>query len=67
VQQKLGLLGQQTSSSIAMEFSLRTANISPNRNVAHHARSVGPPWHSALKGPYSIHAAHGISLVIVVA
>jgi len=41
---KLGLLAQQTSLLIAMEFfSLRPANFSSNRNVALHARSLGPP------------------------
>ena len=45
VQQTLGLLEQQTSLRIAMEFlSLRPANFSSSRNVALHARSLGPPW-----------------------
>jgi len=38
VQQKLGLLEEQTSLSIAMEFSLRPANFSLNRTVALHTR-----------------------------
>ena len=45
VQQKLGLLEQQTSLLMALEFlSLQPANFSSNRNVALHARSLGPPW-----------------------
>jgi len=41
---KVGPLEQKTSRSIAMEFlSLRPANCSSNRNVALHARSLGPP------------------------
>jgi len=42
---KLGLLEQQASLIIAMEFlPLRPANFSSNPNVALHARSLGPPW-----------------------
>jgi len=50
VQQTLGLLEQQTSLRIAMEFlSLRPANISANRNVALHARNLGPPCSSVMQ------------------
>ena len=35
---------QQTSLLIATEFSLWPANFLSNRNVALHARSLGPPW-----------------------
>ena len=43
VQKKLGLLEQQTSLSIAMEFlSLWPANFSSNRNAALHSRCLGP-------------------------
>jgi len=45
VQQTVGLLEQQASLLIAMEFlSLRPAIFSSNRNVALRARSHGPPW-----------------------
>jgi len=45
VQQTLGLLEQQTSLIIAMEFLfLQPANFSSNRNVSLHACSLGPPW-----------------------
>jgi len=45
VQQKLGILEQQTCLFIAMEFlSLRPTNFSSSRNLALHARSLGPPW-----------------------
>jgi len=45
VQQKLGLLQQQTSLLITVEFvSSRPANFSSNCNVALNARSLGPPW-----------------------
>jgi len=44
VQQKLGLLEQQMSLLIAMEFlSLQPADFSSNCNVAHCARSLGQP------------------------
>jgi len=44
VQQKLGLLEQQTSLLIVMELLyLRPANFSSNRNVALDARGLGPP------------------------
>ena len=70
VQQILGLLEQQTSLPIAMEFlPLRPANFSSNRNVALHARSLGPPWskwsytghwlyayHSLLEAPLDLEA-----------
>jgi len=43
VQQKLGLLEQQTR--LAMEFiSMQPANFPSNRNVALHARSLVLPW-----------------------
>ena len=43
MQKKLGLLEQQMSLSIAMEFlSLRPANFSSNRNAVLHSRSLGP-------------------------
>ena len=42
---KLGLLEQRTSLFVAMEcLSLRPANFSSNRNMALHARSLGPRW-----------------------
>ena len=45
MQQNLGLLEQQTSLLIAMEFlCLRPANFFSNCNVALHTRSLGPPW-----------------------
>jgi len=44
VQQKLGLLEQQTSFLIAMKFlSLRPANFSSNRSVALHAAVLDHP------------------------
>jgi len=44
VQQKLGLLEQQMSLLIAMEFlSSQPADFSSNRNVALCARSLGQP------------------------
>jgi len=44
MQQKLDQLEQQISLLIAVEFlSLRLAKFSSNRNVALHARSLGPP------------------------
>jgi len=49
MQKTLGLLEQQTSLSIAMEFlSLWPANFSLNRNVALDACRLGPPWHRTL-------------------
>ena len=45
--EKLGLLEQQTSHLIAMEFLfLRPAIFSLNSNVALHASSLEPPWSS---------------------
>jgi len=50
VQQKLGLLEQQTSLLTTMEFIfLRQANLSSNRNAALHACSLGPPCTSIIK------------------
>ena len=50
VQQKLGLLEQQTSLLTTKEFLfLRLAHFSSNHNAALHACSLGPPCTSIIK------------------